>query len=298
MKIQYSVPDSRFTAVPNELLSCEFLSGANKVTWMQLASVCRDGVSDGRMYRSLADVSRELRVDNCNFRVAVKRLIQAGGAERDGGEIRLVIPDAPAAPPTIEEEIQEQPKRKHSMTQKEAWVLIKEGWNKAKPEEWLRLDGGLNLPVMIALETHAKRLNIERPDYGRFVAQVCRGATTDPWWGKQNMKASSVFGFSKVTDKKFENVEKLYKAGAKVEVKLDCSCDADIIARYHDKGRTELTKVIRLEAEDESAAIEHVTSLPEADYDESAVYLYFAPGVDRPVYWTGKSRTSTMYLFS
>lgn len=108
------------------------------------------------------------------------------------------------------------------------------------------------------------------------------------------MKASSVFGFSKVADKKFENVEKLYKAGAKVDVKIDYGCDADIIARYHEKGRPEMKKVIRFDVESRKEAISHITSI---ERDMSAIYLYFAPNQELPVYWTGQSE-NFRYLFS
>jgi len=297
MLIIYDLPDTDFTQVPNDLINCPHLSAAEKITWMQLASVCRNGEAHFTL-RSLGDVAKALDVPAAKLRTYVGRLVRAGGAVKEQGGYRLTVPTQEAPEPTIQEEIQEQPNRKHSMTQKEAWELVKESWNKNKPESWLRLDGSMNLPVMIALETQAKRLEIQREQYGNFVGQVCRGATTDSWWSSQNMKASSVFGFSKVSDKKFENVEKLYKAGAAVESKIDYNCDADILARYHEKGHADRVRVIRLEAEDQFAAGDHLNSIPDEEYDPTAVYLYFAQGKERPVYWSLKSKRSTMYLFS
>ena len=297
MQITYEVPDGKYTQVPNDLLTCEHLSAAHKLTWIQLASVCRNGrAHDG--INSIKKIAATLGLDAGKFRTSVNRLVKAGGVIKDGDEWQLVLPSEQAPEPTIQDEIEEQVKRKHNLTQKEAWELVKEGWNKSKPDTWLRLDGSMNLPVMIALETHTKRLGIERENYSAFVSQVCRGGGAENWWAAQAMKASSVFGFSKVTDKKFENVEKLYKLGASVEAKVDYGCDADILSRYHEKGHTNLVKVIRHEAADGHEAEQHLTQMPEAEYDVTAAYIYFSPNSDRPVYWSGRSRNSTRYLFS
>lgn len=297
MKITYDHPDDNFTQVPNELLDCPFLTGAEKITWIQLARVCRNGVSHANI-RSVADVARALDKDPKRLRTELTRLRQAGGLVKESGDIRLVIPTEQPPEPTIEDEVLEQPKRKHRIDQKEAWSLIKEGWNKDKPEAWHRLDGGFLLPVYIAFETHAVRLNIEREDYGRFAAQLCRGASADAWWGKQPMKASSVFGWGKVNDKKFENVEKLYKLGASVESGIDYACDADILGRYHEKGQTGFDRVLRFEVSDRDEAEKHLYAIPDEDFSETTVYLYFAPGKEKPVHWSRRNLNSTRYLFT
>ena len=294
----YDEPDSNFTKVSNDLLWNPNISAAHKITMLQLASLCFDGKSH-KTIRSVADIAKVKSVKEGALRTSVNRAVKAGGIVKDMGSLVIQV-DGPAEEviETIQDEIDEAPKRKHNMTQKESWELVKKGWNKDKPEAWLRLDGSMNLPVMIALETHTKRLGVERENYEAFVAQVCRGAQADTWWSKQNMKASSVFGFSKVTDKKFENVEKLYKAGANVEGKIDYGCDADILARYHEKGRTDLVKVIRLEAADRHEADQHLASIPDEEYDETAAYVYFSPTSERPVHWSYRSRNSTRYLFA
>ncbi len=294
----YDEPDSNFTKVSNDLLWNPHISAAHKITMLQLASLCFDGESH-KTIRSVADIAKIKSVKEGALRTAVNRAVKAGGITKDMGSLVIEVKGpAKEVVETIQDEIDEAPKRKHKMTQKESWELVKKGWNKDKPEAWLRLDGSMNLPVMIALETHTKRLGIEREKYESFVAQVCRGAQADSWWSKQNMKASSVFGFSKVTDKKFENVEKLYKAGANVESAIDYGCDADILARYHEKGHDQLTKVIRLEAVDRLSAQEHLFGIPEEEYDATAAYIYFTEGSERPIYWSFENRNSTRYLFS
>lgn len=295
--IVMQVPDGDFTQTPNALIRCEYLTAGQKETWLMIASVCRHGkASDG--INNWSGVARENGVPYKKFMDARKSLCKAGGLiQNEDGDWELTIPQEEAPRATIEEEIKEQPKRKHTMTQKEVWELVKEEWNKNKPESFFRLDGAVALPWFIALETQAKRLGIDRPDYGKFVGQVCRGAAADDWWSTRDMKFTSIFGYGSIKDRQFENVEKLYKAGGKVEVKTDYNCDADILARYHEKG-IDKTRVIRLEAEDHFQAAEHLGSIPETEYDDSAVYLYFAPGKERPIYWSLKSRRSTMYLFS
>ena len=197
MKITYDLPEGDFTQVPNNLLSCEHLNPNDKITWMRLASLCRNGRSHSSI-RTRGDIAKALGINFKTLESGLRRLKKNGGLVVEDGEIVLTIPTEPAPEPTINDEIDDQPKRKHSMTQKEAWELVKKGWNKNKPEAWMRLDGSVNMPLMIALETQTKRLEIERPDYERFVGQVCRGGGADSWWSKQTMKASSVFGFGKV----------------------------------------------------------------------------------------------------
>lgn len=118
-------------------------------------------------------------------------------------------------------EIEEQPKRKPTgLSQKDRWELIKEAWNKHKPDNYLQLDGSVNTPVLIAIETQTKRLGVDRDDYDGFIGAVLRGAGADDWWSTKDMTAAKVFGFgANLDDKKFFNVEKLYKSGLTIERK-------------------------------------------------------------------------------
>lgn len=296
--IVFPVPDGDFSQVPNELIRCKYLTAGQKETWMMIASICRQGQSS-KDVKSWSDVAKANGTSYKKFMDAQKSLKKAGGlVANEDGDWELVVPTQEAEAATIEEEIQEQVKRKHTMTQKEAWELVKTEWNKFKPDPWFRLDGGVALPWFIALETQAKRLKVDRPDYGAFVGQVCRGAAADEWWSKRDMKFTSVFGYGSIKDRQFENVEKLYKAGSKVEIKVDYTSDADILKRYHEVGREELTHVVRLEAKDHFDGGEKLNEIPDTEYDRTAAYLFFAPGQNSPVYWTGKNTRPTMYLFS
>ena len=268
------------------------MTDGQKITWQLIASVCWYGESS-KTINGWADVSKANGIEYKKFMDRLKSLKRAGGLiVNDDGEWELVIP-ATKREPTIQDEVEDQGKRKHNMSQKDSWELVKEGWNKNKPDSWLRLDGSMNLPVMIALETQAKRLEIQREQYGEFVGQVCRGATADSWWSSQNMKASSVFGFSKVSDKKFENVEKLYKAGSKVEKRVDYQSDAEVFARYAVYGYTR-SKIERIQVKDYNEAAEIATK----HNPEDTFVLYFAPNREKPVFWTGIYTDRTRYLFA
>jgi hypothetical protein len=290
--IAFTEPSRDFVQTDKALLRCPHLTDGQKITWQLIASVCWYGESS-KTINGWADVSKANGIEYKKFMDRLKSLKRAGGLiVNDDGEWELVVPTAKHEP-TIQDEVEDQGKRKHNMSQKDSWELVKEGWNKNKPDSWLRLDGSMNLPVMIALETQAKRLEIQREQYGEFVGQVCRGATADSWWSSQNMKASSVFGFSKVSDKKFENVEKLYKAGGKVEKKVDYQSDAEVFARYAVYGYTR-SKIERIQVKDYNEAAEIATK----HNPEDTFVLYFAPNREKPVFWTGIYTDRTRYLFA
>lgn len=135
-------------------------------------------------------------------------------ADNHATELVECNPEQPRAKLIIAE-IERKPNRKPTgLTEKDRWNLIKEAWNKHKPEAYLQLDGNLNLPVLIAIETQTRRLGVDRDDYDAFIGAVLRGANADDWWGTKDMTAAKVFGFgANLDDKKFLNVEKLYKSG-------------------------------------------------------------------------------------
>ena len=300
MKIMSRAPSKAYSQIPNELIFSDLAPALFK-GWCQLYSLTRGGESidySGGLKAAAKDAGLSYNA----LSKIVGRLKLAGAAKVVDGDLHLIIPTAESVKEaeelTVVAEVQEAPNRKHDITQKEAWDLVKEAWNKEKPDSFISVSSSFPLPWFIALETQAKRLGISREDYGKFVGQVCRGATADEWWRSRDMKFTSVFGYGSIKDRQFENVEKLYKAGAKVEVAVDYSCDADILARYHEKGRTDLVKVIRLEVQDRQEAETNLNAIPDEEYDATAAYIYFKPGVDRPIHWSARNRNSTRYLFA
>lgn len=293
-------PSGNFTKVPNELIRSD-LPHSLKVAWITLASLCRSGETE--LYRrGVKDIADELGMPYTTLHNTITKLKKHGAVRVDRGELELIVPTEEslkyAEEHSIAEEVSEQPNVKSGVTKDEAVEMIKKAWNEGKPEGYLLSDGNLHPSLFIAIETQRKRNGLERPQVGEFVEQVCRGLNADAWWSKQTMKISSVFGWGAPRDKQFENVEKLYKAGGKVEKKVDFENDTDILARYYEKGRTELIRVIRLEAEDHLDGLNKLNAIPDEEYDRTTAYLYFAPGVSAPVYWTGKHLRPTMYLFS
>jgi len=189
-------------------------------------------------FHDAEDLARILGIGLRPLRTAISTLRMLGlvdGQLRDG--VIQVLPygdgtkeiDEPSAEQVIEQvtepeklisaDVEAQPKRESTgLSQKDRWEKIKAAWNSHKPERYLRLDGGINLPLFIAIETQSKRLGIDRDDYDAFIGAVCRGAAKDEWWSQRELKPTNVFGFgANLDDKKFENVEKLYQIGRRVE---------------------------------------------------------------------------------
>ena len=297
MRIISPQPESNFTIVPNELLFSD-MEPAQKVVWMQLASLARTGKSPV-FARKLAGVAEELGTCPRALRRIVNILGAMGAAGKDYEDLVLKVPSAEEIEDqedkSISSEIQEQAKRKPSgVDQAAAWELIKEAWNKEKPDIFFRLDGKVQLPQFIAFESQAKRLGIERPDYGKFTAQVLRGASVDEWWSLREMKISGIFGYSaRIPDAKFTNVEKLYKLGGKApDTKFSLRDDTAVLRWFNEKdpdhGWASVER-IKLEEDDETWAHNKLHS------SGTVIYLYHDPSTDRIHYWTGRNTPKFRY---
>ena len=297
MKIIAPTPEGNFTLVPNELLFSD-LEPAQKVAWMQLASLTRKGESPV-FARKITGVAEELEVCPRALRRMANLLIGLGAAAKEYDDLILTVPTAESIKEqedkSVSNEIQEQPKRKPSgVNQNEAWELIKEAWNREKPDPFFRLDGKVQLPQFIAFESQAKRLGIERPGYGKFAAQVLRGASADDWWSKREMKISGIFGYSaSIPDNKFTNVEKLYKLGGKTpDTKFSLRDDTAVLRWFNEKdpnhGWTSVEH-IKMEEDDETWAHNKLHS------SGTVIYLYHHPETDRIHFWTGRNTPKFRY---
>ena len=297
MRVIAPVPESKFTCVPNELITCD-LEPAQKIAWIQLASLCRNGKSPD-FARKVAGIAKELGISEQALRKMANKLASLGAVEKEDGDLVLIVPTAEdiekEEDKSISNEIQEQAKRKPSgVSQNEAWELIKEAWNREKPDPFFRLDGKVNLPAFIAFESQAKRLGIERPDYGKFTAQVLRGASNDDWWSQREMKISGIFGYSaKIQDTKFTNVEKLYKLGGKLpDTKFSLRDDTAVLRWFNEKDPDHgwaSVEHIKMEEDDETWAHDKLHS------SGTVIYLYHHPETDRIHYWTGRGTRKFRY---
>ena len=300
MKIIAPTPEGNFTLVPNELLFSD-LEPAQKVAWMQLASLTRKGESPV-FARKVTGVAEELGVCPRALRRMANLLISLGAAAKEYDDLVLTVPTAESIKEqedkSVSNEIQEQPKRKPSgVSQSEAWELIKEAWNREKPDAFFRLDGKVNLPQFIAFESQAKRLGIERPDYGKFTAQVLRGASADDWWSKREQKIHSIFGYSaSIPDNKFTNVEKLYKLGGKApDTKFSLRDDTAVLRWFTEKdpkhGWSSVERIKMVYGEE-------VWQHEKDTINGTVIYLYHDPESDKISHWTGKIQKSHLFRYT
>lgn len=316
MLISGPSPKKGFTKAPNELLSCS-LSAGEKITWLQLASSMRDGESCD-LRGGLATVAGNLGIPYNNLVKAVKRLEKAGGCIRMRHSLELIIPDArmieapraakkalttpeplaePEAPVEPEEEkfiAAEQealPNRKPTgLKPADREVLIKEAWNKWKPESWCKLDGRISPPLYIAIEAQTKRLSHDRDDYDGFMKRVLNGAKIDGWWSqKVNMKAPSLFGFGQPEDRKFINVEKLYNLGGTQQAAsagFDTTEQA-FVDWYGLEPTLGIKKVQFITVDSEDEAWDN-----DMGVYEGTAFVWFLTGRAKPIHWSLKLQNS------
>ena len=300
MRVIAPVPESRFTCVPNELITCD-LEPAQKLAWIQLASLCRNGKSSD-FARRIAGMAEELDLSEQALRKMANKLASLGAVKKEDGDLVLLVPSAESIKKeedkSISNEVQEQPKRKPSgVDQATAWESIKEAWNRSKPDDYYRLDGRVQLPQFIAIESQAKRLGVERSNYGPFVSQVLRGACADDWWSKREMKISGIFGYSaKIPDNKFTNVEKLYKLGGKApDVKFSLRDDTSVLRWFNEKDPEQGWATIeRLKMEQGEEVWKH----EKETIAGTVIYLYHDPSSDRIHHWTGKTQKSHKFRYT
>lgn len=245
-------------------------------------------------------------------------------------EMTLSLPGGKAAPvcepeKLIAQEVAAKPKRKPTeLSREDRWEKIKKAWNDNRPETYVSLKGGVNLPLYLAIETHTASLEIDRDDYDTFIGAVLRGAKADPWWAEKDFKATAVFGFgTELEDRKFENVEKLYRAGLatmpRVEKLVDFWSDDDkLVAWYRSTGPApEGLRIERITVENESEAKDledwHRYSRNEPTRGNEVLYyrrlkalvqggklnysaerftgaarLYYQEGKPNPIWWTDR----------
>lgn len=302
MRISGPNPESDFTRIPNELLTCP-LSTGEKVTWIQLLSLCRHGSSE-ELSRGCRQASEALGLEYGCFVKAVKRLRIAGGLVEEGDSWRLVIPEQRITPtvkpveepqPSIAKEVQQQERRKPSgIKAKDCWQAMREAWNREKPEAWTDFGASFNNPAFIAIETQAKKLEIERGSYAEFIAHVCRGAKTDDWWKEKPMKPSNIFGLgAEIDDKKFLNVAKLRNLGKKAPKLFSWDDDYCIFSWYADAcPGVKFDSIQRVEFPNLDDCWQHDWN---AEKQEGVIFVYTNQETGRIEHWTGKTHNRKLY---
>jgi len=308
--------ESNFTQVPNQVLNCDWPAGA-KILWMQLHSLTRKGKSDP-LPRRFVGIATELGISKSAFLKSTERLRLLGGLNCTNGQCQLLLPiesndsliqptvvnvndeviSVKDLPETIQASIDSKAKRKPSGVSPEvSWQAIKEVWDANKPEIYLQMKEPFDKMAFIALETHAKRLHIERPNYPSFVLQVLKGLAKDKWWPTAgNLKISSVFGRGALSDDKFERIEGFYRAGEiDMKPRFDCTNDKHWI-KWYNFNRVSIDTVEQMTFDDRDSAQEFLTDFTRPERPANVARIVFIQGTNKPFHWSLQGDLRFHYL--
>lgn len=294
-----------FTRVPNALFSLN-LTPAMERAWIRLASLDRGDYS--AEFKNLESIAETLGYNRSALFRVMKDLKEAGLLVKTNDEYQLRIISEPIERKTkptpvveepvetIAEELAKEPRRVNTMSEAEAKAIFVETWNTYKPDSYMEERKSMNPATWIAVELQAKRLKIKREDYAEFTKAVCRGLRTDDWWNSKAFKVSNVFGYSaEVEDKKFQSVEKLWKAGQTKEARSATFTGSarDFLDWYNSKGFP-VEKIVELRVNDWTEALEQEQQiLAGSEVDRSVARVYYTDG--RPVFWSGKMNQKALY---
>ena len=277
--------EGNFTRIPNEVLDSDDLNDAEFRMWCRMLRQIK-GKTPAH-FKSAKEVSQALGLGDTACRTRRRSLTKKGYLTTDGGSICVTIPADDFVPQgeLLIDEVVEEPNRKPSgVTEKDAMLAISEAWNNNKPENFISCTKRLRPEAFWAIETQAKRLKIERPQYGKFVKQVMKGACQDEWLSKQTWKIHNMFGWfdpkvRAIDDKKVVRVEELYKKGQVLPDVFNWT-DPEIFAWYAEAvPDREFDRIEWMEAD-----------LPEASLHNKehkhgkVIYIYTYPG--EPKRWT------------
>jgi DNA-binding transcriptional ArsR family regulator len=272
-RIYYSPPSRNWTALENDFVDGPTPDDYPRESWTLVRMIRHHKAVFSQRQHLCNAINKPLKT----FERHLRTLRELGFVEPmdDGYRIKIGEHVLELAAETVEvepeklimAEIEEQPKRKPTgLSQKDRWELIKEAWNKHKPEGYLQLDGSLNKPLLIAIDTQSKRLGIDRDDYDAFIGAVLRGAGADDWWSSKDMNATKVFGFgANLDDKKFFNVEKLYKSGLTIERKEQRgAANVEAIRRRQEEEFRKMDEVEAAQAEGAKRTTEEFNEIADA----------------------------------
>lgn len=292
-----------FTRVPNALFSLN-LTPAMERAWIRLASLDRGDFSLD--YRNLESIAAAIGYNRSALFRVMKDMREAGLIAKTNDDYHLLIPanvERKVKPEpvveeveTIQEELAKEPRRVNTMSEADAKKIFVETWNEFKPASYMEERKSMNPATWIAVELQAKRLKVKREDYAEFVKSVCRGLKADDWWNQKTFKVSNVFGYSaNIEDKKFQSVEKLWKAGQTREAKSAAftGSSSDFLDWYNSKGFP-VQQIVPIQVSDwEEGYAKEQETLEAGNVDRSTARVYYADG--KPVYWSGKMNQKALY---
>ena len=264
-------PTTEFTRILNTVIFDQRLTVHEFRLWCQLAALPRGQKMTDMTAKEIA-AECGMDVDTC--RDQRRALKSKGFLKGDGQRIIVTIPDADFQPKEVKLD-------KHQQLRHD----LRDVWNRYKPDSYSKIRNPLAEKEVKTLTLHAKH-NSET-DLRKFLTAVLRGARADGWWGnteRTSFKFSNLFGTGNPEQKKFSNIEKLYKLSSskKAEAALfDIEDDQCWLDWYHSKGQEHMTRVARLEME-RYAAWDH----QKENAGDGVIYVY-SQGSDL-VHWTGK----------
>ena len=172
---------------------------------------------------------------------------------------------------------------------------MRDAWNESKPESFSRMKNPIAEKQLETLRRHLQHLSVEASS-SAFLARVLLGCRVDAWWSSKNLKFDNIFGTGKTVEKKYTNVEKLYKLGAsdaaKAEV-FDGSADA-FLNWYHEGGQTQIETVVIVPLDEGVDPIDlELAALESGKKTEARVYKNTGDG--RIVSWSFKITEPKFY---
>jgi hypothetical protein len=268
MKLEPWNATCQFSKIPNEILFANELTPQERLTWCQLESICF-GRDYKLFRRGFVEIASIFSVPYTSLLRSIRGLKAKGYLEESEDGHRLLFPwaydeiqkvekETPVAPEplekvkeeppdilepvkkapqpddfTIRNAVEEKPNQKPTgIDPKDSWKDLCEAWNKNKPDNWMLADGKYNAAVFMTLSEHCKRLGIPRSELPDFVGQVAKGCSVDEWWkDKSGICIPQVFGYyvAKLTDSKYQMVEKLYRLGVNKISKFSWNDDQSIL---------------------------------------------------------------------
>ena len=269
---------SRFTQIPNEVILHESLTDRDKVIWMSLCSLCRNGESD--RFASIAEVANLLGIPTRNLQRSIKALSESGFiAKIDNvfGQSQYQLKVDSSSPVKLTEEKE----RKLSGRQKLRKELV-EVWNTKKPDNFPTMRGMLPEARLDVLMQHAEML--ECKDLKEYLGKILLACKMNDWYKKFPQTFDNIFGVGTPSPKKFEKTQKMYQEaqGDKAEAAgFDRTNDNSWLEWFASKGH-EFSKVERITME-RFEAWKHETDAAAQD----TLYVY-SDEEGSVVHWTYK----------
>lgn len=260
-------PSTGFTRILNEAIFDERLTHAEFRMWCMLLALPKGKKS---INITADEIEAETGMKADASRLHRRNLKAKGFLVVESGALIVTIPPANFEPK--ETKLTPEQQQRHD---------LRDAWNSSKPETFSKLRHPLSEAQVETLKAHAQHNDEHHLD--KFLTGVLKGCKADDWWKSKNLNFNNVFGTGTPKQNKFTNVEKLYKLAGSTKGQaalFDVDDDQCWIDWYQSKGH-ELTKVVRLEMEQDDAWVHQVDNA-----GDGTIYIYSHE--DRLVHWTMK----------